>query len=97
MLWVPLVYHPYRFAGRVETAREAVSVFIRDCPLTTNVYILQSLPPRLLPCVLAVSSLIDPVLPLGPAVRRNVRWDWGDGYRKRDRWCRCGGLQLLCR
>ena len=38
MLWVTLVYHPYRFAGRVETAPEAVSVFIRDCPLTTNVY-----------------------------------------------------------
>ena len=38
MLWVPLVYHPYRFAGRVETAPEAVSVFIMDCPLTTNVY-----------------------------------------------------------
>ena len=38
MLWVPLIYHPYRFAGRVETAPEAVSVFIRDCPLTTNVY-----------------------------------------------------------
>ena len=38
MLWVMLVYHPYRFAGRVETAPEAVSVFVKDCPLTTNVY-----------------------------------------------------------
>ena len=38
MLWVALVYHPYRFAGRVETAPEAVSVFIGDETLITNVY-----------------------------------------------------------
>ena len=29
MLWVMLVYHPYRFDGRVETAPEAVSVFVK--------------------------------------------------------------------
>ena len=46
MLWVTLVYHPYRFAGRVETAPEAVSVFIGVQTLITNVFMdLQFLPP----------------------------------------------------
>ena len=37
MLWVALVYHPYRFAGRVETAPEAVSVFVGEQRLINNI------------------------------------------------------------